>query len=318
LISACSGGDGNRTHTKRRRASTTTTTTSPPVPRAPLSNTPDPDGVARGRSSLAVKIENTPEARPQSGLDVADIVYEEVVEGGITRFWAVFNSGAPGHVGPVRSVRHMDPDIVSPLGGVVTFSGGTEPNVALIRQAPVVTVDENNAGDAFYRERSREAPHNLYGRPELLWQRGGQPVPPNPLFEYLKPGEHFNGEPVKLIKVGFQAGYDPTYAYDAKSGSWKRSYGFARHDAESGQQIAPRNLIIQFVQYVGAGGEGQLIGSGDAWVLSRGRMVKGRWSKGSPTEATKFTDPFGAPIRLRSGQTWVELLPIGAGVNVVP
>ena len=72
-----------------------------------------------------MKIENTPEARPQSGLDVADVVYEEVVEGGITRFWAIFNSHAPDHVGPIRSVRRMDPDIVSPLGGVVAYSGGT-------------------------------------------------------------------------------------------------------------------------------------------------------------------------------------------------
>ena len=131
-LSACSG-DGTSAAPQRKKAPPSTTTTTIPVPTAPFTGLPDPDGVANARSSVAVKIENSPDARPQSGLDVADIVYEEVVEGGITRFWAVFNSKAPEVIGPVRSVRAMDPAIVWPLGGVIAYSGGTGPNVAGVR-----------------------------------------------------------------------------------------------------------------------------------------------------------------------------------------
>ncbi|HSO95040.1 MAG TPA: DUF3048 domain-containing protein, partial [Acidimicrobiia bacterium] len=97
-----------------------------PAPRgvAPLTGQPDTNG-ARHRPALAVKIENTPDARPQAGLDTADVVYEEQVEGGITRFWAVFNSTRPTTVGPIRSVRAMDPNLLAPLGGIAAYSGGT-------------------------------------------------------------------------------------------------------------------------------------------------------------------------------------------------
>src|SRR5262249_53671672 len=155
VATACSGSGAQ---TKGRPTPTEPpTTTTVFVPTAPLTGRPDPSETSQTRSALSVKIENTPEARPQSGLDVADVVYEEVVEGGITRFWAIFSSAAPQVVGPIRSVRLMDPNIVTPLGGVVAFSGGTPDNVALIRSTPTVTVDEDNAGDAFFRESTRFA-----------------------------------------------------------------------------------------------------------------------------------------------------------------
>ncbi len=315
IVPGC-GGDAEhvttREHTRRAARGITTA-----VRRAPLTNLPDRHGAARRRSALAVKIENTPEARPQSGLDVADVVYEEVVEGGITRFWAVFDSAAPDRVGPIRSVRRMDADIVSPLGGVVAYSGGTEPNVALIRQTPVIWVDGSNAADAFFRERSRDAPHNLYARPSRLWRRGGRPVPPASLFAFLPPRQAFAGEPVGRVTVGFRPGYEATYSYDHATETWKRSHEFVAFEADSGAQIAPVNVIVQFVRYDGAG-DGQLIGTGDAWVLSGGRMVKGRWSKSTASDPTRFSDVAGAPIRLRPGRTWVELLPIGSRVTVNP
>lgn len=157
---------------------------SPTGAAAPLTGRPDLTGVAHRRAALAVKIENTPDARPQAGLDTADVVYEEQVEGGITRFWAVFNSVSPGDVGPIRSVRAMDPNIVAPLGGIAAFSGGTLPNETRIRQAPVTWVDQTNAGPAYYRTPTRAAPHNLYAHTAFLWERPARPVPPPPLFHY--------------------------------------------------------------------------------------------------------------------------------------
>lgn len=316
-LASCGGGSSERAVAKRRPARTATTTTTTVVPTAPLTGLPDPSGVTQRRAALSVKIENSPDARPQSGLDVADVVYEEVVEGGITRFWAVFHSEAPEVVGPIRSVRYMDPDIVWPIGGVVAFSGGTSANVALIRQTPTVTVDENNADDAFFRERTRYAPHNLYGRTARLWERGGEPVPPRPLFEYLGRYDAFEGEGVDQFRIGFDAGYDATYTFDPVSSTWKRSYGATPFTDISGKQIAPTNVVVQFVRYP-RGAEGELIGEGEAWVFSDHQLVRGRWIKPDAATPTRFVDGFGFPIRLTPGRTWVELVPEGAPVDLVP
>jgi hypothetical protein len=317
-LAACGGGDDTA---KAKTEPSTTTTTAVPIPDAPLTGLPDPTKVAQGRSALLVKIENTPEARPQSGLDQADIVYEEVVDGGITRFWGVFNSTAPENIGPVRSVRAMDPGVVSPFHGVVAYSGGTDDNVALIRKAPVVWVDENNAGDAFFREPTRDAPHNLYARSALLWQRGGQPVPPTPVFTYLPKGASFVGEPIASLHANFDQGYDVTYTWDATVGGWKR---FQRTDepfmatgapGTPDVQVAPTNVIVQFVSYAGAG-EGNLYEAGDAWVFSNGQLIRGRWSRVYPEVATVFTDAAGQPISLTPGRTWVEFVPVGRTVDL--
>jgi hypothetical protein len=319
VLTAC-GGDDTQAAEKQEPASTTTTTI--PIPKAPFTGLPDPTHVAQGRSALEFKIENTPEARPQSGLDTADVVYEEVVDGGITRFWAVFNSAAPENVGPIRSVRAMDPGILAVLHGVAVFSGGTSENVALVRAVPgVVTVDENNAGDAFYREPTRQAPHDLYGKTALLWQRGGQPVPPTPLFTYVPEGATFAGtEPIASFHANFDQGYDVTYVWDAAAGGWKRFQRTNEPFMAAGipeVQVAPANVIVQFTPYAGAG-EGELFGTGEAWVFSNGLLTRGTWSHIYPEVATTYTDAAGQPIALTPGRTWVELFPTGRSVDLVP
>jgi hypothetical protein len=315
-IAACSGG-GDSSQTSTTKASTTTTTK--PVVIAPLTGLPDPEGVSQTRSSLGVKIENTPEARPQSGLDRADIVFEEVVEGGITRFWGFFNSAAPENVGPIRSVRSMDPNIILPFGGIVTFSGGTEDNVALVRATGLVTVDENNAGDAFFREPTRPAPHDLYGRTALLWGFGGTPVPPEPQLQYLKKGATFTGEPVESFHVGLDMGYDMSYVWDATKGGWNRFQQRIEPFMAAGfpeTQIAPTNVIVQFIPY-GSGADGDVMGTGEAWIFSNGQLIRGTWAKAYSPAPTVFADATGAPIELTPGRTWIELAPIGTPVEVV-
>ena len=317
-VAAC-GGSGEAETTAKTDPATTvpsTTTTTVFVPTAPLTGLPDPSGASQTRAALSVKIANTPEARPQSGLDVADVVYEEVVEGGITRFWAVFNSAAPTVLGPIRSVRFMDPKIVWPIGGVIAYSGGTNDNVNLIRQAPVVWTDENNAGDAFFRERTRFAPNNLYGDSVKLWDRGGEPKPARPLFNYLGKGEVFAGEGIDQFRVGFQTGYDPTFSFDAATRTWKRSYGLAPFMDASGNQVAPTNVIVQFIHYP-AGAEGELIGEGDAMIFSNNLLKRARWVKPNVETPTAFLDGFGQPVKLTPGRTMVELLPIGSAVDLV-
>jgi hypothetical protein len=264
-----------------------------------------------------VKIENSPDARPQAGLEVADVVYEEVVEGAITRFAAIFNSIVPDIVGPIRSVRDMDPNIVWPLGGVFAYSGGAPGPNAHIHDAPVNPVDESATGTAMYRDRGRAAPHNLFGFGQPLFDRGGQPVPPPPLFTYLAAGETWTApEPVLSARIGFSAGYDPTYTWDAATGTWKRAYGATPFMTASGVQVAPQNVVVQFIEYPGYS-DGKTVGGGDVWVFSGGQLTRGKWIRPGPENPAAFFDAAGNVIKLTPGQTWVELVPIGSAVDVV-
>ena len=318
-LAACGGGDDAA---KAKAEPSTTTTTAVPIPDAPLTGLPDPTHVAQGRSALLVKIENTPEARPQSGLDQADIVYEEVVDGGITRFWGVFNSAAPENIGPVRSVRAMDPGIVSPLHGVVAYSGGTEDNVALIRKAPWCGSTRTTPATRSFASRHGML-RTTSARSALLWQRGGQPVPPTPMFSYLPKGASFVGEPIASLHANYDQGYDVTYTWDAATSAWKRFQRTNEPFMATGApgtpdvQVAPTNVIVQFISYAGAG-EGNLYGEGDAWVFSNGQLVRGRWTRVYPEVATEFRDAAGQPLSIPPGRTWVELVPVGRTVDLIP
>ena len=322
-LAACSGGGGDddSTTTRPPRTDAPTTTTAPPV--APLTGLPDPDGQSRARPVLWVKVDNLvgEGVRPQTGLEAADVVYEEVVERGITRFLAAFNSGVPEVVGPIRSVRLTDRNLVWPLGGIFAHSGGAPPAVDAIREAPVNAVDESTAGDAMFRDGSKRAPHNLFGRGAGLFDKGGQPVPPPPLFEYLATGETFAGEPASELTVALDPGYAPTYTYDAGSNAWTRAINGVPFTMESGVQIAPTNVIVQFIDYAGGVGsdnaEGATVGGGEAWIFTGGQLIRGQWLRAAKEETTKYVDGAGNAIKLAPGTTWVELPQAGTPVDVV-
>ncbi|HEX9505212.1 MAG TPA: DUF3048 domain-containing protein, partial [Acidimicrobiia bacterium] len=270
-----SGGNDAK---KASPAPTTTvapTTTTVAIPTAPLTGLPDPGGASLTRPALEVKVENTEAARPQTGIDQADVVYEEVVEGNITRFVTIYNSTVPSVIGPVRSVRAEDPDIVWPLGGIFAYSGGAPVNVDSISAAPVHAVDESSAGDAMVRnERNqppRDAPHNLYGLGPALFALGGQPIPPKPLFQYSAPGAAATGTGVLNMHLGFEFGYDPTYTWTAASGTWLRAIDGTPQTVTGGAQVAPKNVVVQFTPYTGAA-EGQTVGQGDVWIFSGGTV----------------------------------------------
>jgi len=286
---------------------------------APLTGLPDPGGAAQGRPALTVKVDNLDGegVRPQTGLDQADVVYEEVTEGGITRFAAVFQSQIPEEVGPIRSVRRMDPDLVTPIGGVFAYSGGADANVDAIRSAPVRSVDESMAGDAMFRSDANEPPHNLFGRGQAFFDGGGDPVPPPALFEYRPEGETATGEPVTAFTVGFMAGYAPRYTWEADSGTWLRDVEGVPFNTATGTQIAPRNVVVQFTVYTGSGGEGQVVGEGDAMVFVDGQLIRCRWVRPDVGTPARYVDGFGGPVKLAPGSTWVELAPVGAPVELV-
>jgi Protein of unknown function (DUF3048) N-terminal domain/Protein of unknown function (DUF3048) C-terminal domain len=325
---ACGGGSEPKAGAAVTQETTVSegTVTTEGAPLAPLTGLPDPSGATKSRPSLAVKIDNAPDARPQSGLDVADIVYEEVVEGGVTRFIAIFHSAAPGVVGPVRSVRPMDPDILAAYHGLVAYSGGIPAFVSLMRKAPVQDVNVDVATDGYSWDKSRRAPHNTFISPEKLWPKakGDNAAPPQAMFDYRAAGEPFGDADAVHLSMTYSPRASATYDWDAASGTWKRGENGTAHVAASGAQIAPHNVVIQFVttrtlNYVDQSGskvvESNVVGSGDAWILSNGRITKGRWSKSSETAATKYTDSAGNPVKLSAGSTWVHFAPVGTPVT---
>ncbi len=323
VAAACSGGGGGVA--TKHKVAPTSTTQGPPV--APLTGLTDNAAQALTRPALSVKIENTPDARPQTGLDAADVVYEQQTEAGITRFMAVFNSNIPPVVGPVRSARIMDPDLFVPLGGIFVYSGAIQPTVAAVSAAPGVNVIVDTGSDpALFRDRTKQAPHNLYGHADQLLARGGKPVPPPALFSYLPRGTPFNGDQVQSFTVNFNVAggadqYRPTYTYDQGSNTWKRAIGLTPFMDTDGQQDAPTNVIVEFVGCCLSSPESgnfQTVGNGDAWIFSNGKVVKGKWSRSDRSQVTQFTDANGTPVKLTPGKTWVELAPNDLELGGVP
>jgi Protein of unknown function (DUF3048) N-terminal domain/Protein of unknown function (DUF3048) C-terminal domain len=329
-VAACGGGgdDAAATDATTRTEPVTTTTAAPII--APLTGLVDPTGVSMTRPAMTVKIDNTRPALPQWGVDQADVVYEEVVEGQITRLALMFQSQAPGKIGPIRSVRNTDQAIVWPVGGIFVYSGGAQISIRSISEAPVHLIDEEAAGDTMFRDRSLRAPFNLYGIGDKLFAEGGEPVPPPPIFQFRAAGASAVGEPATSFNVGFR-GTNPSNAvnwtWNPASGSYTRNVFGADLMTGTGAPIAPQNVVVQFVNYVGGegrggagaeGSEAEMLGTGEAWVFTGGVVIKGSWRRDSKEAPTRFVDSAGAPIALAPGQTWVELPQIGYAVTVTP
>jgi hypothetical protein len=303
-----------------------TTTTTAPVPVAPLTGLPDPGGAALTRPALTVKIENTPEALPQWGIDQADVVYEEIVNGGITRLAAIFNSQAPAKIGPVRSVRPTDTQVVYPLKGIFAFSGGAPYAISSIETVPgLALVDEDKADEtgAMYRDPDLYAPHNLFGIGSDLFAIGGSPKPPPALFSYRSAGTKVKGTTVASFLVNFPSIYPVTWTWDTASSSWDRTL-FGKADVTgTGARESPKNVVVMFVNYVNGIGTlnsyANLQGSGTADFFTNGKEVHGTWSRGSSmSDVIQYQTSSGKVMQLTPGQTWVELLDVGAALNVTP
>ena len=310
-------------------ASTTTTstpttskpTTSKRVAVAPLTGLPDPTHLTRHRSAVTVKIDNTPEAMPQYGIEKADVIYEEIVEGGITRLAAIFNSRVAVRVGPVRSVRRTDREIVYPIGGLFVFSGGAQYALRSIATAPVKLFQQSNAGSAMFRDLRREAPHNLYANVALLMKKGGRPEPPPPLFSYRSRSSRVPGAKVSSFVVGFAAGFATSYSWNAKTRSWDRSSFGAPDVTAGGTRLSPKNVIVMKVHYLGGvgviGSQAQLLGSGPMEVFTGRTVQPGTWSRRSLRKPIVYRSKSGRIIPLTPGQTLVELLDVSEHVSIV-
>ena len=267
------------------------------------------------RPALAVKIDNAVGARRNhSGLAVADIVFEEIVEGSITRFAAVFHSSDSDPVGPIRSGRSQDVDLLTSLRQpLFAWSGGNQGVQALISASTLVDLKPTRAGNAYYRGPG-SAPHNLYSDTDTLWARtpDDHPGAPPQQFEYVRPENTIDGEPVGGLEVSMR-GIPVEWTWDADQGKFLRSQVGSPHvDAVHGR-IGATNVVVMAVQYrpsqVDARSpEAQTVGDGaPVWVFSEGTVRQGSWMRSSATEPFSFVDESGAPIVLAPGNTWIEL-----------
>jgi hypothetical protein len=289
-----------------------------------LTGLPITSAAQNRRPALYVKVENSAEARPQTGLGVADVVYEAVAEGGITRFAAVFQGADPGVVGPVRSVRPQDADLAAPLRGLAAFSGGVAPIVADVGSV-AQSFDDDAGSPVFYRSTDRYAPHNLYLRTAKAWVAAVAPydqAPPK-LFSFGSlPG---GAQQASIVDVPLSSVSNIRWSWTA--GSWRRSQGGAPFTVVGSGSVAPANVILQYVKITSAGyqdvaGNGVpdsvVLGTGRAQLLRDGKVIDGTWSKPTRADVTKFFTTGGAALTLHPGRTWVELVPDSATVTVTP
>ncbi len=282
--------------------------------RAPLTGAPE----YPLRPAIGVKIDNTPPSRPQVGIANADIVYEQIVEGGITRFLAMFQSTDVARIGPVRSARTTDTGL---LGGynapLFAFSGGNDGVLAAVRFANLISLTEASAPRAFVRDEGRVAPYNLFTSTEALYAAAGDRGGMAPSqFVFLAPGAPpTGGRPVAGVEI--QVGND-TVTYRWNGTGWAReTNGRVHEDAVSGQ-IAPENVVVQFTNYSTSPADAEspdavTVGSGEAWILTAGQLIVGRWARGTAISPILYTDAAGVSIPITPGRTWVALPRPGTG-----
>lgn len=303
-------------------------------PACPLTGAPAPGGSIPPRSALAIKLPNDPTGRPQTGLDKTDIVFEEPVEGGITRLIAVYQCADADRIEPVRSARFVDIDVLQQFGHpIFGHAGGIGPVLDAIKKATFITDAEYSGtpyqGD-YHRDSSRAAPQNLYTSTKEIYTTagsGGPQSPPSPVFTYLTStatagvsSTVSGAAPGTTVHVPFSGpAYDVFWKWNAATSAYLRFYGTAPANLSSGAQISATNVVVeqvsvtpsQFVEDETGTKENLIgtVGTGTAIVCRQGACVQGTWSRPTLADVTKYLDPSGAQIPLAPGNTWVELEP---------
>jgi hypothetical protein len=340
LLEAC----GSSSPKAASPTTTSTTTTAAPQALCPLTGLLAPGGVVPQRPALAIKIDNyslgpaPAEARPQSGLNYADIIFEEQVEGSITRYAAVFQcQNAPGLVGPVRSARWTDIQMLSQLGHpIFVHVGGIDQVLALVEQSALVNVDLMDNPQLETEPPGRYAPYDTYTTTQQIWaDEKSLTTPPAPIFTFSDTVPA--GEAVTQIHLDWSGTSDIYWRWDAATGTWMRFYNVgSQSDPDiqadvlaDGVQNQAQNVVVQQVDITygpwvensegGLEAESHIIdNSGKAYVFRNGREIVGTWSAGAAGTPTKIFNQAGTIIALQPGRTWVELYPNTDPVVVTP
>lgn len=328
LAAACSSGDD----TTAVEETTTSTTSAEPAPTteevedattstsqapsgdvAPLTGVLVPDGDDLDRPALAVKMDNHPLARPQTALDQADLVFEYRHEG-VTRFLAVFHSQLPSPLGPVRSSRTSDFDLVRGLDNpLYASSGGNDSVAAGLRTLPIFDVTAITQSE-YFRDGSRPAPHNLFTNAEdLVALAPADATTPGSWFTYRSTDEAPSSTAVAVegaVTIRYRGSPVVTHTWGAEAGGWLRTQDNRPHTTIAGDQLAPANVVIMVTTYGtssadSASPEVVSVGEGEVFVLSDGMLTEGTWSRAAADAKPELLDSDGEVIKLTPGSTWI-------------
>ncbi len=329
VLSACSSPSHPNAAGKAKPV--VTSSTDPPTP-CPLTGLPAPGGSVPQRPAMAVKIDNYPAGRPQAGLDKADVVFEEPVEGGITRYAAVFQCQNADLIGPARSARNIDIGILGQLGNpLIAHVGGINPVLANINASPLVNVDLGTSNSLMIHPPGRVSPDSDFTSTAIVY--GTHPsmtTPPQPIFTYstTTPG---GGSPVSTVHINFSGTSNVTWKWNPATNTFLRFYnGIAPDMLVDGVQNSASNVVVQYVQIsYGPWLENSQGGlevqadlypnaSGTGVIYRNGQAIPVTWHRTTLGSPTQFVNGFGVPIPLQPGQTWVELVPSSILATTTP
>jgi hypothetical protein len=314
LLTAC-GGSSSSTPAAGTQPSKSS---APVVQTWPLTGLDVPSGQtsALDHPVLVVKMDNTVSSQPQVGLSKADMVVEELVEGGLTRLAVFYYSDIPTNVGPVRSMRASDIPVVSPVHASMVTSGAAGRTTALIKKAEIPVYTEGSKG--FYRSPQRHAPYNLFAHLDQVAEAAkAKPATPPDYLTWGKESDLPKGIKVTTIGAQFSGGH--TTQWEFTNGSYHNT----NSNAPGGDQFPATNVLVLRVKEGNAGyldpagnpvPQTLLVGGGNALLFHNGRMVAAKWQKGkAPDSQIKLTTKKGAPLEVPVGHTWIELVPIAGG-----
>lgn len=294
---------------------------------SPLTGLEVPDEAATKQPVTAIMIENSPDARPQSGLKQAGVVYEAIAEGGITRFLALYQESKPDLIGPVRSLRPYFLEWAAPYDASIAHIGGSYKALQEVRNGSYRDIDEFFNSDTYWRADDRWAPHNVYTNFKNLDELNNKKDYKTSIFKGF-PREKVTKNPKTNIKKAQKkypaanniditissATYNVNYVYDSEHNNYKRSQDGEPHtDREKGQITPSVAIAIKVPTELGFEDgwreQMQTTGSGEAFIFQNGVVVKGAWKKTGVKEQIQFLDEKGKQIPLVRGQTWITAIP---------
>lgn len=285
--------------------------------RAPSPFTGEP--VADGRQVLAVKVDNVAAARPPTGLEDADLVYVEQVEAGLSRLVAVYSSTLPDQVGPVRSARESDLELLEQFGEPALAYSGVNPRLRTqVADAPLYAVPPEAAPDAYLRSPDRAAPHNLFVRPADLLAAAPEASEASDIG-FVFGDAPAGGEPTTTRTVDFPLA-SFSFEWDADTDAWLIGMDGSPATTSDGGRLSAATVVIQEVTIADSAIRdssgavtpySETVGSGDALVLRDGRAYSARWERADAAGGTQFTDADGRPLPFATGPVWVVLADAG-------
>jgi hypothetical protein len=303
--------------TKKATVSKSPLASPAPVFYSPLTGEKVPDQASTQQAVTGIMLENSPDARPQSGLQPAGVVFEAVAEGGITRFLALYQQSKPQLIGPVRSVRLYYVDWLAPFQASVAHIGGSKFALAEVRNGNYRDIDQFFNSATYWRATDRYAPHNVYTSFQRIDALNAKKGYSTSVFTGWprtdgKPAKTPNATQMDVTISGPL--YNSHYQYDAATNNYVRSEGGAPHlDREAGA-IKPSVVIVMDVKMTLIFEDGYreqitTTGSGRARIFQNGTVTEATWTKSDRGSQISFTDASGKPIPLNRGQTWITAVP---------